>query len=799
MTDTIRRLGLLVTASAVAGLAIALLVLPLVGGLGYVAGRGADTWEGETCGLAATPPLPQRTHIVAADGSTIADFFYQNRVAVPIDRIAPVMREAIIAIEDARFYEHNGLDPKGTIRALVTNGRSGSIRQGGSTLTQQYVKNLQLLAARTKAQQRAAVADTVERKLREAHCALALERKLSKDEILAGYLNIALFGPGIYGIEAASERYYDRPARQLTLAQAALLAGLVKNPAGYDPVRHRAAAFARRNTVLERMREVGFITERERAHAAHTRLRLHVTTIRNGCEASRAPYFCEWVLHLVRDDPAFGETQAERVNALLRGGLTIQTTLDWKTQRAADAAVRRYVPPRHKRNPRRIAAASVVVKPGTGAVEAMAVNLPFGNVAGQNANNLATGGSTGFQAGSTFKLFTLLTALEQGIPQTFTLNAPQTYCSHVFPDYRCDGGRHGVSNAGDSEHGRFTLLQATADSVNTYFVQLEERVGVEQVAATAQRLGVDFTAFPGERQPTAVDGSLTLGTWGVSPLTMASAYATVAARGRYCVPYGLTAARSGEGHELDIAGPQCRQAVAQPVADTAAQILTHVACGHRSSGRGQDRDDDSLRRGLVRRVHPPAGGGGLGRRPAWTGAPVERLPARRPVLAQGFRRRPAGGDLGCDDAPRARRRTGGAVPAGRSHGRVRAACAGAGRHRRHADRRARRAERGRPAGRGRGGAGALGAARGHGRVHVAARGLGRPVGHDGSRLRERWHPATTATEPDTDVRVTDAVAVAVAQREQPAADDRTADASTTHAADTAGTTTPLRGFGRTGR
>jgi membrane peptidoglycan carboxypeptidase len=304
-----------------------------------------------------------------------------------------------------------------------------------------------------------------------------------------------------------------------------------------------------------------------------------VRTTHNGCEASRAPYFCEWVLDEVKADPAFGGTREERVNALLRGGLTIRTTLDWKAQRAAQKALLRIVPPGHKRNPRRIAAASVIVTPGTGAVRAMAVNLPFGNGKGRNANNLATGGSTGFQAGSTFKLFTLVTALEQGIPETFRMNAPQTYCSKVFPGYSCDNGLDGVSNAGDSESGRFTLLQATADSVNTYFVQLEEKVGVPRVAATAQRMGVDFTAYPGERPPSPVDGSLTLGTWGVSPLTMASAYATIAAHGRYCAPYGIVSARAAEGDRLGIASARCRQVIDRSVADTTAQILTHVING----------------------------------------------------------------------------------------------------------------------------------------------------------------------------------------------------------------------------
>src|SRR4051794_18921723 len=327
------RIGLLFGVSLIAGLLVAGVALPVVGGLGMAAKRGAQQFDSLPSELQA-PPLPQRTRILAADGSVIAEFYYENRVSVPLSSVAPVMRQAIVAIEDARFYQHSGVDLKGVVRALVTNSTSGTIRQGGSTITQQYVKNVLIESAANDADKRAATADTLARKVREARYAIAMENHISKDEILERYLNIAYFGSDAYGIEAAARRFFNRHASQLTLPQAALLAGLVRNPAAYDPLNHPKTGTTRRNTVLARMRDLGYITPVEHDKAARTSLGLRPTAAKNACQDSSAPFFCDYVEKRFLADAALGRTQQDRLKLLLRGGLDIRTTLQPKAQQA---------------------------------------------------------------------------------------------------------------------------------------------------------------------------------------------------------------------------------------------------------------------------------------------------------------------------------------------------------------------------------------------------------------------------------------------------------------------------------
>jgi membrane peptidoglycan carboxypeptidase len=469
--------------------------------------------------------------------------YSQNRVNVPLSIVPLAMRQAIIAIEDSRFYAHHGVDYKGIVRAALTNAGAGGVRQGASTLTKQYVKNALIEAATDKAGQRAAKADSISRKLREARYAMALERKLTKDQILERYLNIAYFGHGVYGVGTAANYYFARPVNRLNLAQAALLAGMVQNPNNYDPSSKdatiRKVTRARRDTVLRRMHDLGFITDTQRVAAEGLAIFTKLRPVGSGCEdpAVNAPFFCDYVRHVLEDTPAgaaLGATRAERQRALFGGGLTIRTTLDPVVQAAAQTAVDGHVP---RRDPSGVAAAVDVVEPGTGNLRAMAVDKTYSDAKG-SANtkvNFATGGSVGFQAGSTFKAFVLAEALRQGIPLGLTLYAPQKYTSKVYKDYQ--GGQvvaYEISNAGDSEAGTFNLVQATALSVNTYYLQLEERTGVDKPAALAESLGVhrmkDFVADqPLERVP-----SFVLGSNGVSPLDMATAYATFAAHGLYC-------------------------------------------------------------------------------------------------------------------------------------------------------------------------------------------------------------------------------------------------------------------------
>jgi membrane peptidoglycan carboxypeptidase len=587
----LHRVGLLFGVSAVAGLLVAGVALPVVGGLGMAARRGAQQFDSLPSELKAAP-LPQRTRILAADGSVIAEFYYENRISVPLSQVAPDMRQAIVAIEDARFYQHSGVDLKGVIRALVTNSASGTIRQGGSTITQQYVKNVLIEAATTTADKAAATADTLARKVREARYAIALENHLTKDEILERYLNIAYFGSDAYGIEAASRRFFNRHASQLNLPQAATLAGLVRNPAAYDPLNHPKAGTNRRNTVLARMRDLGYVDAAAYAKAYRTPLGLRPTPSKNACQDSSAPFFCDYVEKRFLADSALGRTQQDRFKLLLRGGLDIHTTLDPKVQNAAQKSIDKKVP-----RSSQFGSAMAMVEPGSGNVLAIAENRDFGSSkqrgkhgARQTNVNYATdqayGGSTGFQSGSTFKVFTLATALEEGVPLGLRINAPAHISVHGFQN--CDTGAtyppYPVSNAGDSEAGVFNLLSGTWDSVNTFYVQLERKVSQCKVAQLAERLGMRRA----NGQHLLANPAMTLGTNEVSPLAMAAGYATFPAEGKYCPPTVITSVVDANRKSLPVSHPRCTQAIEQGIANTVTSVLEGVIGGPdpRRTGRG---------------------------------------------------------------------------------------------------------------------------------------------------------------------------------------------------------------------
>ncbi len=601
--------------SGIAGLLVAVLALPLIGGLGVTAKASADFFNDLPTNL-VVPPLAQRSVIEDRDGNKIATLHgTEDRVSVPLSDIPVVMRHAIVAIEDRRFYEHHGVDYKGILRAALTNQENGSVTQGGSTLTQQYVKNVLLESATTPAEIKAATDRSVQRKLREARYALALERKLTKDQILANYLNIANFGDGAYGVEAAAQHYFGIHAKQLNVVQAALLAGIVNSPTAYDPKLHPKAALDRRQLVLDQMVVSKYLTSAQAKYAKSFPLGLSKAYVpsADGCEpAGSAAFFCSYVRGQLLTDPSFGPTADARERRLFEGGLTIKTSLDPKVQAAAQNAVDTVVPPGG-----RIGTATVVLQPGTGQVLAMAVNrvygdttdhLPvYGTVNGKHVEsadrvhtkfNYATAPS--FQAGSTFKLFTLASALEQGLSTSTTFKSPACvylanfpYGNPLNPGAACISDTPGViappgvgyANAGDSESGTFNMTQATAQSVNTYFVQLEKKVGVPTVRAMAQRLGVLSPSLDGDA---ALVGSLTLGSREVSPLDMATAYATVAAHGLRCYPKPVLSMVNNDGKAVAYTGPpKCQQVLKPQIADTVTQLLTGVIQYGTGAANGQ--------------------------------------------------------------------------------------------------------------------------------------------------------------------------------------------------------------------
>ena len=572
-------LALLLALLAAAGLMVAMLATPFVLGTGLAAKTTADRFDGLPTDL-PDPVLGVDSRILGADGKPLAVLHgAENRVPVRIEQVPKVMQQAIVDIEDSRFYTHHGVDYKGLARAALKNTEAGGVEQGGSTLTQQYVKNVLLDAASTPDQQQAATGKSLTRKVREARYALALEQRWPKSRILEGYLNIAYFGNNAYGIGAAAQRYFGETVEQLTLPQAAVLAGLVQGPSQYDPLRHPQAAATRRTEVLARMRQLGDITATQEAAARQT-LGLHPTLpspAADPCIRSQAPFFCDYVRQKLRSDPALGSSKAERDHRLLAGGLTIKTSFDPTAQRAAQQAIDGVV---EKNN--RAAAAEVMVKPGTGEVVAMAVNRDYGTGAGQTTIPLPTSPVTG--SGSTFKVFTLTTAVAQGLPLSTSINAPACYVSKIYAFGGANSNRDpanpgascadGVSNAEPDEAADYTIPRATWQSVNTFYVQLEEKVGVLNVAATARTLGI-----PAERLAKVGpgDGSLTLGTFPVSPLDMATAYATLAAHGLRCDPRPVTSITSPTGQPVAFTGPApCRQVISSDVADTVTSVLEGV-------------------------------------------------------------------------------------------------------------------------------------------------------------------------------------------------------------------------------
>lgn len=567
-------LGVIVAVSAVMGLLAAGLVIPLVGAVGYGASATAQSMKNLPEELKATP-LAQRSRVLDRNGNTIATFYDENRVNVSLDKVSPVMKQAIIAIEDYRFYEHGALDLKGTLRAFVNNQTSGGGTQGGSSITQQMAKMTLLAQARTEVERKAATANTYQRKIQELRHAIAFEQNYSKDWILERYLNLAYFGDGAYGIQAAARHYFSVNASQLDTLQAATLAGLVKNPVGFDPTNFKDRAVARRNVVLNRMAELNVIPQATADKLVKAPLVLKISKRRNGCLSTNAAFFCDYVRRYLLADPALGRTVADRAQLINSGGLTIKTTIDMRFQRAADRATKESVRPRDQ-----AIGALAMVKPGTGEVLAISQSRPMGRdrKKGQTFLNYLVnsryGDSGGFQAGSTFKLFVLAAALEQGLPASTSFNSPAQVHIPQSEFANCNGP---YSSTGlwephnSTSNGYFNMYQGAQLSVNTYFAQLERKTGLCKPFAMARSMGVELDNPRSERVP-----SFTLGVASVSPLEMAGAYATVAARGKYCVTHPITVVLNSAGQQFKRYRPDCRQVMKQDTADTINDILHGV-------------------------------------------------------------------------------------------------------------------------------------------------------------------------------------------------------------------------------
>lgn len=609
--SVVGRLAPLLRTGLVAGVVVAALAYPFAALAGLGLKAGADALDRVPREL-LIQPSPQTSYVYASDGKTLLTTFYEeDRHYVGIGQVAPIMRQAIVAAEDARFYEHHGVDAKGMIRAFVANNKAGEVSQGASTLTMQYVRNALRDSADSPQAAVDATAQNSARKIREMRLAIELEKRMSKTQILEGYLNVAYFGHRAYGIFAAADVYFSKRPADLTLDEAALIAGLVQAPSSYDPTGpDEAAALQRRNYVIDRMTDLHDITAAQAALAKAAPVTLRLSSPPNDCVSVPAGhndwgFFCDEFKAWWMRQPAFGANPQQRLDALRRGGYTIVTSLD----PAVQASAMQHVTDNEKIG-NKYALGAVFLEPGTGLVKAMAVNRRYsldqsGNPPNTdpgkraahipanypNTVNMLLGGGPeiGYQAGSTFKLFTMLAALERGYPLGTSYFAPARLTSSYpagWHEPNSCGGHWCPVNASKTDTGAQTMWSGFGKSVNTYWVQVEQKVGAQNAVAMAQRLGLSWHTDVDRLQasPTKARtwGAFTLGVADTTPLEMAGAYATIAADGAFCPPLPVLSITDLSGKPAmapdgrPAAASRCTQAVRPGVARAAVDAARCV-------------------------------------------------------------------------------------------------------------------------------------------------------------------------------------------------------------------------------
>ncbi|HEX6682760.1 MAG TPA: transglycosylase domain-containing protein [Candidatus Limnocylindrales bacterium] len=613
MGGIIWRLPSLLRTGLIGGMIIALLGLPVAFVMGNAVKAGNEAFQAIPSELTESPS-GQTSYVYAADGKTLLTMFYEeHRRYIPLSEMPPLLYQAVIAAEDTRFFHHNGVDLPGLVRAFLANQRAGGVEQGASTLTMQYVRMALRDGARSPDDVLEATEQTPARKLREVRVAMELEQRLSKEEILERYLNTAYFGHRAYGAYAAAQIYFTKAPKDLTLTQAALLAGLVKAPTDYDPAGQDAtAALARRDWVLDRMARQKYVTPEQAAQAKVESLDLKVTDPPNDCtgvtqEVNNYGYFCEFFKSWWIRQPMFGSNPHERMDTLRRGGYQITTSIDPHINSVGKNAVFS-----QQAQNTAFALGVVAIEPGTGRVKAMTVNRTFsvdqarngantdpgkrGKIPGNYPNTvnalLGGGDLPGYQAGSTFKFFTMLAALDAGMPLTTSYHAPKQLVSQ-YPgtpgESSTCGGRWCPVNASDAMTGNQTMWSGFGKSVNTYFVQLEQAVGSQNAVKMAERLGLRWRsetdkAIAENPQRAALWGAFTLGVADTTPLEMANAVATVAAEGVYCEPIPVVSIIGPDGTDrADATNPRCHQELPVHVARAATDAARCVT-GFKAAG-----------------------------------------------------------------------------------------------------------------------------------------------------------------------------------------------------------------------
>ncbi|MFV0425512.1 MAG: transglycosylase domain-containing protein [Beutenbergiaceae bacterium] len=576
--------------------------MPMVAAVGAATSAGAQTFDDLETEI-GDMTLSERSVIRYADGTQMATFYAEDRIVVPLDEIAPVMRQAVVAVEDRRFYEHGAIDPEGLLRAIVQNITNPDSTQGGSTLTQQYVKNVLLEQARIQQDAEAiyaATAGTIGRKLREAKLAIALERVYSKDQILEGYLNVAQFGPSQWGVEAASRYFFSVSAAELNIGQAAMLAGITQLPNTWNPITNPEGTFDRRNTVLMLMLREDMITQEDfdTYSAIPVEEMLNVQAIPPTCATAEiSAYFCNFVVETILQSPEYGETRADRYQLLVRGGLDITTTINPALQAEGFAALTAAVP---VDDPSGVSNAISTVEPGTGRILAMVQNTHYGKPGDDldrttevNFNADADyGGSLGFQTGSTFKAIVLAAWLEAGnslmdiVDGTQGQSFPRSSWNYSGCDLGQFASTYDPKNIEGIGNGPMTVIHATEQSVNTAFVDMANKLNMCDLYNLTQRLGMHVGSGVDATYglPLVPSPAMVLGSNNIAPLTMAAAFATFAASGTYCTPVAIHSVLDQNGNALPIPSAGCYEAIKPEIAATVTYALSRVVTTNGATG-----------------------------------------------------------------------------------------------------------------------------------------------------------------------------------------------------------------------
>jgi membrane peptidoglycan carboxypeptidase len=631
----------LVGLSAVAGLLVTASVTPVLAMTGLAGTQALTLFDQLPENLNPGTPMEQSTiYASLPDGTPIelASFYEQNRIPVTYEQVAPALYDAILSSEDKNFYSHGGVNVGATVKALVDNVRGTSSR-GASTISQQFVKNVLIqqceqdvdTESETHSEDleqcwrdatNATGAKGIERKLQEMRFAIQIEKDFSKNEILLGYLNIANFGGTVYGIEAAANFYFSTSAANLTVAQAATLAGIVQNPNTYridkpagtitnakgEALNTADSGYSltkdRRHYVLGRMLADGKITQAQYDEADASEIVPVLNPPTQGCaSASTSAYFCQYVKSIVLNDEAFGKTKQDRTDLLRRGGLKIYTSLDFRIQTPAADKMAEIVPANY--DDQHFGAAGVSVEVGTGRILSMTQNTLFTETPTSDlaysslvfAGDRAHGNSDGFQVGSTYKLFTLIDWLEKGHSVREVVNG-RVQTNMKFTAAACGGGTmvantKEIGNFGGGGGSTDTVMNFTRNSLNSGFFAMASKLDLCDINKVADRMGV--TLGNGDKTTDENVPADVLGAKYISPLAMANAYATVASGGTYCTPRAIDRVIGADGKDRPLPASSCTEGVISPeVAATAAYALQSVMAGGGTGRQANPNDGTPL-------------------------------------------------------------------------------------------------------------------------------------------------------------------------------------------------------------